>query len=99
MSGGRYNYAYSRFEDYAYDLAPNAKTPERKAFLRLLNIVAAAARAIEWNDSGDGDNRETELIREALGEKWQELCMHELVQEADELIRTMQKYITNERHK
>lgn len=28
MSGGRYNYAYSRFEDFAYDLAPNAKTPE-----------------------------------------------------------------------
>jgi hypothetical protein len=33
---------------------------------RHLNLVAKALRAIEWNDSGDGDDREDEAIRACL---------------------------------
>jgi hypothetical protein len=99
MSGGAYNYAYYKIEELAGDISRNAKTPERKAFVSLLVKVAKAAKAIEWNDSGDGDPCETDLIRSALGEDWKKICMQELVSEADELIRVMQNYITNERHK
>jgi hypothetical protein len=99
MSGGAYNYAYYKIEELAGDISRNAKTPERKAFVRLLVKVAKAAKAIEWNDSGDGDPHETDLIREALGEGWKKICLQELVHEADVLIRLMQDYIANERGK
>ena len=99
MSGGAYNHAYSRIEELADEISRNAKTPERKAFVSLLVKVAKAAGAIEWNDSGDGDPRETDLIRDALGEGWKKICMQELISDAGELVRIMQNYIANERHK
>ncbi len=99
MSGGAYNYAYYRIEELAGDISRNAKTPERKAFVSLLIKVAKAAKAIEWNDSGDGDSSEEHLIREALGEDWKKICMQELISDAGELVRIMQNYIANERHK
>jgi hypothetical protein len=99
MSGGAYNYAYYRIEELAGDISRNAKTPERKAFVSLLIKVAKAAKAIEWNDSGDGDSSEEHLIREALGEDWEKICMQELISDAGELVRIMQNYIANERHK
>jgi predicted RNase H-like nuclease (RuvC/YqgF family) len=62
MSGGSMEYLYSavlnaRFEE---------NTAERKAFRKHLNKVATALRAIEWNDSGDGDDNESELIRACM---------------------------------
>ena len=38
----------------------------RRAMRKHLNKVAAALHAIEWNDSGDGDPDEDELIRACL---------------------------------
>jgi hypothetical protein len=62
MSGGSMDYLYAQVRDaeFAED------TPARKAFRRHLNLVAKALRAIEWNDSGDGDDREDEAIRACL---------------------------------
>jgi hypothetical protein len=63
MSGGSMNYLYSKIE---YDAVFKTDTPERKAFRKHLVKVAAALRAIEWNDSGDGSSDEEELIRACL---------------------------------
>jgi hypothetical protein len=95
MSGGSYDYFYSRIENYAYEVARNANTPERKAFVRLMKHAAEAAKSIEWNDSGDGDSRESELIRKALGEEWRKRCISELIEEAEELTKTLEIYIRN----
>lgn len=51
MSGGSYDYAYVRIEEFA--LAIRANTPERKAFKALMFKVAKAAHDIEWVDSCD----------------------------------------------
>ena len=56
MSGGNYDYAYSKVLDMANDMefsefAP--KTPLRIAFRGLLERMGAAMRAVEWVDSGD----------------------------------------------
>lgn len=86
MSGGRYNYAYSRIEDFAYQFESKANTPQRKAFLRLLGKVAEAAKAIEWNDSGDGASDEDDLIKAALGDNYRSLCLAEVIQEANIIV-------------
>ena len=94
MSGGSYNRTFYKIEELAYDIMRNghALTPERKAFCKLLVRVSEAAKAIEWNDSGDGDSREDELIKQCLGEKWKELCMIELIEDAKKQIELLTKY-------
>ncbi len=65
MSGGSYDYAYSRVASFADDL--RAATPLRRAFRDHLRAVAAAMRAIEWVDSGDlGVGDEDASIRACL---------------------------------
>lgn len=91
MSGGSYDYAYGRIESLAYEIAKNARTPERKAFVTLLSKVARAAKAIEWVDSGDGADEFT-AIHEALGENHRELCLVELINEAKIQIETLKEY-------
>jgi hypothetical protein len=74
MSGGSYDYAFHKIADLADAIhvkggcGEDYAAPEslRRAFKAHLHKVAAACRAIEWNDSGDGDQRETELIRACL---------------------------------
>lgn len=74
MSGGSYNYFYSRIEDVAGQVARSDGLPKysnptlRRAFAKHLLKVAAAMRAIEWNDSSDGDEEETALIEACLSE-------------------------------
>lgn len=63
MSGGSMDYLYIKVEDASF----REDTPLRRAFRSHLIKLAAALQAIEWNDSGDGDDREEELIREVLG--------------------------------
>jgi len=82
MSGGSYNYAYGRVNDFAFELErnlegqrledPDAMSPEaRDARLRLvahLKLVASAMHAIEWVDSCDyGPDDEIPAIRAVLG--------------------------------
>lgn len=59
MSGGSYDYAYARVNDFADELARRAKTPECRAFHLHLRLVADAMKAVEWEDSGDTGPEET----------------------------------------
>lgn len=72
MSGGSMDYLCYKVDDASFV----ENTPARKAFKRHLSKVAKALRAIEWNDSGDGDSTEeaaimacitkTEMLQEAV---------------------------------
>lgn len=74
MSGGSYNYAYQHIDELSYtiDEQPSGPTAApgylRRAFKEHLRKVARACRAIEWNDSCDGDDDEEALIRECVGD-------------------------------
>jgi len=62
VSGGSMNYLYGKVEEAEF----KPSTPLRRAFREHLKLVAKALRAIEWNDSGDGDSTEDEAIRACL---------------------------------
>ncbi len=59
------DYLYSRVLDAEF----RENTPLRVAFREHLKLVAAALQAIEWNDSGDGDDDEEKNICACLGVK------------------------------
>lgn len=69
MSGGHYSYAYVRVLEFAEQLRSNIYSKVvkdsalRREFAGHLYNVSLAMKAIEWNDSGDGDDQEEELIR------------------------------------
>ena len=63
MSGGSMEYLYFKVESAEFRMT----TPARRAFRAHLFNVAKALRAIEWNDSGDGDDSEDEAIAKCLG--------------------------------
>lgn len=65
MSGGSMDRLYLKIEDAEFK--PENDTPLRTAFRVHLAKVAATLKAIEWNDSGDGDPDEDALIRACLG--------------------------------
>ena len=48
MSGGRLNYAYSKVENVAYDVASNAKSNLHRAFAEHLLKVSKALHDLEW---------------------------------------------------
>jgi hypothetical protein len=58
MSGGSMDYLYAKVEEARF----RDDTPLRAAFAAHLKWVARALRAIEWNDSCDGDDGEDEAI-------------------------------------
>ena len=64
MSGGSMDYLGYKVKDATF----REDTPERRALRKHLNKLSKALIAIEWNDSGDGADNESELIREALGD-------------------------------
>jgi hypothetical protein len=75
VSGGSYDYAYRRVLDFADDIDIDtagdyedgrSSPAQRAAFREHLRKVAAAMKAIEWNDSGDGADDEGDLIRACL---------------------------------
>jgi hypothetical protein len=71
MSGGSYDYAYAKLDEFASSLSLtgscDAAPPAlRAAFREHCRKVAEAMRACEWNDSCDGDSRERELIEAVL---------------------------------
>lgn len=59
------DYLYCKVQDAAF----RENTPERKALRLHLNKLAKALQAVEWNDSADGADNESELIREAIGDR------------------------------
>ena len=72
MSGGSYDYVYRHFINFAYRVEDRAKgSPNdalRLAFAKHVIMVAEAAKALEWTDSGDCSYpSEEEPIRKCLG--------------------------------
>lgn len=65
MSGGSMDFLYQKVKDAEFNL----NSPERIAFHKHLQKVSEALKAIEWNDSGDGDDDEMTLIREVIGDR------------------------------
>jgi len=94
MSGGSMDYFYSRVEDVAYNL--RATTVGRRALKKHLEKLALALKAVEWNDSGDGDDQEAELIRACVGPS---RVLDTAVEDAQECIRTLQQEIENVKQK
>lgn len=76
MSGGRYQYAYCRVEQFASEMAyrGDSASIDRKVFRQLLEKVAEAMRVIEWVDSGDGGD-EVAAIRDCFSESHYRLEM------------------------
>lgn len=76
MSGGSYNYAYRHVEDFADEMRAEGgcgdySDPTHRALFRIyLRRVAAAMKAVEWNDSGDGARDESELILACVGPRF-----------------------------
>lgn len=73
MSGGEYRYAYKKVLDFIDDLKDvEPVDPEysdqrlRALFVAHLHKVAEAMKAIEWNDSHDGDRTEKQKILACL---------------------------------
>jgi len=67
MSGGSLDYAYSKVENIAYDVAQKADSNLHKAFAKHLYIVAEALHDFEWVLSGDcGYGDEVEAIRKVV---------------------------------
>ena len=62
MSGGSMDYLHEQVSVAQF----SENTTLRRAMRKHLGKVAAALHAIEWNDSGDGDPDEDELIRACL---------------------------------
>lgn len=64
MSGGTYDYAYSKVISMAEDMqivgdVNEIISPTRVWFIHHLHLVAEAMRAVEWEDSGDTSSEET----------------------------------------
>jgi hypothetical protein len=102
MSGGSYDYAYIRIEELAHQIKTDPfceeyskSTPElRKAFKKHLLKVAKALKAIEWNDSGDGDDKEVELIRACLNKNAEtNQCKIEFKEAVEKLERLLPKCV------
>lgn len=93
MSGGRYEYACSRVDEFVYEMTQRGDmTPLRRALAMSLTQHAAAMRAVEWEDSGDSGREDTErAIRTALGERATVLTLEALREEHERLGEEIEK--------
>ena len=87
MSGGSYDYAYSRVESMAYDMLRRGNaTPLRQAFAEHLLTVSAAMRAVEWVDSKDwAESADEEPMRKALGQNAPALELMQAIKQAQQV--------------
>lgn len=93
MSGGSWDYFYSRLEDVATRMQCESD-PIRKAFGSHLQKCADALRAVEWVDSCDtspGD--EIEPIKAVLGADGPALILNECIGEAERVLQLLQSSI------
>jgi len=68
MSGGTYNYASFKLQEFTDALSVATKDPRRVAFRELLILVTEAMHDIEWVDSGDySEGDEYEAIDKVMG--------------------------------
>jgi len=71
MSGGYYDRAWEKIVILTHEIKLSgdchcASRELRQQFCDHLFLVAKAAKAIEWNDSGDGCPQEEEVIKRCL---------------------------------
>jgi len=93
MSGGSWDYFYSKLEDVAQQLILSNCEYRRAMGLKLL-LAADAMHDIEWVDSADMTYpAEIPAIRKFLGDNAQVLIMAELIKEAKELDNRLKKAI------
>jgi len=93
MSGGSLNYAYSRVEDTANEVAMRAETNLHKAFAVHLRKVAKALHDLEWVLSSDyarGD--EIESIRAVVSPAQE---VETAKEEARKLIEELQEFVNS----
>lgn len=85
MSGGSYDYLYTKIEDVADSLlSRKGEAPIRRAFAEHLKLVAKALHDIEWVDSGDyGGGDDVDAIRAALGPSADAAELKVLIDDAD----------------
>lgn len=88
MSGGSMDYLSYRVESAPFQL----NTHLRRAFKDHLQKVALALHAIEWNDSGDGHDKEEIFILDCIKK---EGVLERLLKEARALQLELSKF-TNE---
>lgn len=92
MSGGSWDYLTFKMDEAASNLKLE-KDPLRRAFGKKMELFAKAMYDIEWVDSGDkspGD--ELPAIKKALGAEHKTLALKELIEEAQVLIKELEKY-------
>ncbi len=91
MSGGSFQYLYSKIEDAAQTLSAD-QNPTRKAFGKHLYLIAEAMHDIEWVDSCDyGPGDEMNAIMKCIDKQDILLCLIEdgknIIKEINELIK------------
>jgi hypothetical protein len=88
MSGGSYDYAFGKVEDFIDSLKSRRNNSLlRRAFITHLSKVSQAMRDIEWVDSCDyakGD--EDKAIRDCLGSASDGLCVMECIKSLNGVI-------------
>ena len=91
MSGGSYDYFYSKLDDMADRI--QLKNPERKAFVKHLKKVVKALHDIEWVDSCDyGENDEIESIMNCISnQNVLQIAIEEAKQAQENLDRAIKK--------
>ncbi len=97
MSGGSWDYFYSRLEEVAARLQ-GEREPIRVAFGKHLQKCADALHAIEWVDSGDsGEGGEVAAINAALGKNTPVLVLDETRKQAEAALSQLTKAIQESR--
>lgn len=82
MSGGSWNYACWKIQEWANELMTD-KNPLRRAFGQHMELIANAMHDIEWVDLCDyGPDQESDAIRAALGPDADRLELAVLVSDA-----------------
>jgi hypothetical protein len=78
MSGGSWDYAFSRFDDVADRLAGESD-PLRRLMAKRVALLTKALHDIEWVDSGDySDGKEVEAIKAFLNAEFGDQVVNEI---------------------
>jgi len=93
MSGGSYDYLFSKVDLAAEDILARRSTPLRRAFCEHLKLVSKALRDIEWVDSCDSsEGSEDAAIRKVLGPGADKLATQELIKELDQRMTQLREW-------
>lgn len=94
MSGGSWDYVYSRFQEVA-DRLCQERCPDRRALGRHLQIVAKAMHDIEWVDSCDyARGSDLPAIKEALKQRVTPLEV--LIEDARQVMSQLEEFTGGE---